>query len=453
MARRHRARAADASRKLQEAAGQIRDDKIKEKLRYSRQFLGRDAEPGAGAELEADIGTTSMDLRRRAGVRPTAVGKGDSAAGGDAARERPGAGTGTARGVDSLGRRMQERATGAERARSAGAARPTAQQGSRRSARAAGPARSTGSAGPARATGPGRVSRDRPASRGSKANKARPDNRASRGRKARAASPGRRRPTTATAAAATATAPAAGTTRRRLGQSPSRRLHPTTTSASSAAKPAAGPARTATACASCCAAELDTTRPRRDPAPAEGARRRPRLPRRAGAGAAAGGGERRDASASSSACAARSGRRRRRALVAAANEVPAEFRKHGRGVLPQPGPATADSRDDPTAPVGCGHGAGSDSGGRRFRANSNRATGAAGGGSRRGFRPARRLRRRLHLLPADVFQPVARGRRPGLVHRLSRRRHQLLDPFRRVDQDAGHPAAQRRAQPLGGARH
>ena len=31
---------------LQEAAGGIRDDKTKEKLRYSRQFLGRDADRG-----------------------------------------------------------------------------------------------------------------------------------------------------------------------------------------------------------------------------------------------------------------------------------------------------------------------------------------------------------------------------------------------------------------------
>ena len=65
----------------------------------------------------------------------------------------------------------------------------------------------------------------------------------------------------------------------------------------------------------------------------------------------------------------------------------------------------------------------------------------------------RQLRRRLQLLPGDVLEPVARGRRPGLVHRLSRRRHQLLDPLRRADQDAGQQAAERRAEPLGGAAH
>jgi hypothetical protein len=100
----------DASRKLQEASGGIRDDKTKEKLRYSRQFLGRDADPGAGAELDADIGSDLMDLRRRLADASGAVGKGGQSADQkentlERARE-------LVRGVDSLGRRMQERASG-----------------------------------------------------------------------------------------------------------------------------------------------------------------------------------------------------------------------------------------------------------------------------------------------------------------------------------------------------
>ena len=102
----------DASRKLQEASGGIRDDKTKEKLRYSRQFLGRDADPGAGAELDADIGSDLMDLRRRLADASTAVGKGDSAADGDERENTLEQARELVRGVDSLGRRMQERATG-----------------------------------------------------------------------------------------------------------------------------------------------------------------------------------------------------------------------------------------------------------------------------------------------------------------------------------------------------
>ena len=43
-------------------------------------------------------------------------------------------------------------------------------------------------------------------------------------------------------------------------------------------------------------------------------------------------------------------------------------------------------------------------------------------------------------------------RRPGLVDRLSRRRHQLLDPAVGADQDPRQPGFRRRAQPPGGPR-
>lgn len=99
----------DASQKLREAAGEIRDDKVKEKLRYSQRLLGRDATQGAAAEYDAQIGADLMDLRRKLAEASSALGKGggqqptDNAL--DKARE-------LVRGVDSLGRRMQERAAG-----------------------------------------------------------------------------------------------------------------------------------------------------------------------------------------------------------------------------------------------------------------------------------------------------------------------------------------------------
>jgi hypothetical protein len=98
----------DAARRLQEAAGEIRDDKIKEKLRYSRGLLGRDAQQGAASEMDADIGSNLMDLRRKLAEAASAVGKGGETGKGDDTLERA---RDLVRGVDSLGRRMQERAS------------------------------------------------------------------------------------------------------------------------------------------------------------------------------------------------------------------------------------------------------------------------------------------------------------------------------------------------------
>jgi hypothetical protein len=98
----------DAARRLQEAAGEIRDDKIKEKLRYSRGLLGRDAQQGAASEMDADIGSNLMDLRRKLAEAASAVGKSGETAKGEDTLERA---RDLVRGVDSLGRRMQERAS------------------------------------------------------------------------------------------------------------------------------------------------------------------------------------------------------------------------------------------------------------------------------------------------------------------------------------------------------
>ncbi len=100
----------DASRRLQEAAGEIRDDKIKEKLSYSRGLIGRDGQPNPAGDMDADIGSNLMDLRRKLAEAAGALGKGgapDRKTADAAERARD-----LVRGVDSLGRRMQERAEG-----------------------------------------------------------------------------------------------------------------------------------------------------------------------------------------------------------------------------------------------------------------------------------------------------------------------------------------------------
>lgn len=99
----------DASAKLREAAGGIRDDKVKEKLRYSRQFLGRDAAQGAAAEMDASIGADLMDLRRALAEASSAMGKSGQPQQTENSLEKA---RDLVRGVDSLGRRMQERAAG-----------------------------------------------------------------------------------------------------------------------------------------------------------------------------------------------------------------------------------------------------------------------------------------------------------------------------------------------------
>jgi len=98
-----------ASEKLREAATGLRDDKVKEKLRYSRQLLGRDAAQGAAAEYDAQVGQDLMDLRRRLAEASSALGKGGQ---GQTAENSLDRARDLVRGVDSLGRRMQERASG-----------------------------------------------------------------------------------------------------------------------------------------------------------------------------------------------------------------------------------------------------------------------------------------------------------------------------------------------------
>ncbi len=100
--------ARDASRKLREAAGQIRDDKIKEKLRYSRQLIGS-PQPNLqefARTLEEQLDANIDGVRRKLDEAAASLGPNGRDRNADAlerARE-------LTRGVESLGRRMQERA-------------------------------------------------------------------------------------------------------------------------------------------------------------------------------------------------------------------------------------------------------------------------------------------------------------------------------------------------------
>jgi hypothetical protein len=108
--------ARDASRRVQEAAGQIRDDKIKEKLNYSRQVMGSDNPQLQEFQrtLEDQLEANFESLRKKLDEAAAALGPNGRDRNADALeRTRD-----LARGVDSLGRRMQERAE--QRARASG---------------------------------------------------------------------------------------------------------------------------------------------------------------------------------------------------------------------------------------------------------------------------------------------------------------------------------------------
>ena len=96
----------DTARKLTEAASGIRDNKIKEKIRYSKSLLGSGAPEQYARNFEEEIGANIDSLRKKLDDASASAGQQGRDRSGDAvdkARE-------LARGVDSLSRRMQERA-------------------------------------------------------------------------------------------------------------------------------------------------------------------------------------------------------------------------------------------------------------------------------------------------------------------------------------------------------
>ena len=95
----------ETARKLTEAASGIRDNKIKEKIRYSKSLLGSGAPEQYARNFEEEIGANIDQLRKKLDEASSSAGQQGRDRSGDAldkARE-------LARGLDSMGRRMQER--------------------------------------------------------------------------------------------------------------------------------------------------------------------------------------------------------------------------------------------------------------------------------------------------------------------------------------------------------
>lgn len=103
--------AKDASRKLAEAANGIRDDQIKEKIRYSKRAAMGGANEEFTRNLESQIGANIDQLRKRLGEASDAQARQAKNGGGNALeRARD-----LARGAESLGQRMQEATRRGER--------------------------------------------------------------------------------------------------------------------------------------------------------------------------------------------------------------------------------------------------------------------------------------------------------------------------------------------------
>lgn len=97
----------EASRGLQQAAEGIRNDKVKETIRYSRGLMGQGAQPEQLRPFEEELSADLGALRERLAKAAEALGQGKNtdrmSASLDKARE-------LTRGVESLGQRMAERA-------------------------------------------------------------------------------------------------------------------------------------------------------------------------------------------------------------------------------------------------------------------------------------------------------------------------------------------------------
>jgi hypothetical protein len=98
--------AKDVSRRLGEAANGIRENQLKEKIRYSKRAAQGGAPEDFARNLEAQIGVNVDQLREKLGEAADASERQGAARGPDAL-ERARA---LARGADTLGRRMEERA-------------------------------------------------------------------------------------------------------------------------------------------------------------------------------------------------------------------------------------------------------------------------------------------------------------------------------------------------------
>jgi len=111
--------AKDTARKLSEAVSGIRDNKVKEKIRYSKSLLGSGAPEQYARNFEEEIGANIDALRNKLNDAANTVGQ----QGRDRSTEALDKARELARGMDSMGQRM------AERSRQQGQAGKEGQQG------------------------------------------------------------------------------------------------------------------------------------------------------------------------------------------------------------------------------------------------------------------------------------------------------------------------------------
>ena len=104
----------EASRKMAEAAGSIRDNRLADKVRYSRNLVTRGASQQAYQATENDIASGIGELRERLEEAAAAIGQADNADRMETALERA---RRLARGLDSLQERTRERAEQGQQAR------------------------------------------------------------------------------------------------------------------------------------------------------------------------------------------------------------------------------------------------------------------------------------------------------------------------------------------------
>lgn len=99
----------EAARKVSEAAGSIRDNKVRDKIRYSSSMVRAGMSPGDQQPIENSIGSNLESLKNTLGQAASALGKPSPS---DTMSQALDKARQLARGVDSLDQRMRERQQG-----------------------------------------------------------------------------------------------------------------------------------------------------------------------------------------------------------------------------------------------------------------------------------------------------------------------------------------------------
>jgi hypothetical protein len=99
----------EAARKMSEAAGTMRDNAVRDRIRWTRSMMNRGAQPEDMQALENNIGSTLDAVRDKLREAASALGRGERA---DAMEQALDKARDLARGMESLDQRMRERAQG-----------------------------------------------------------------------------------------------------------------------------------------------------------------------------------------------------------------------------------------------------------------------------------------------------------------------------------------------------